>query len=156
MGTYLHKVLEIFFLGSQENLIMEPLEFSEDFDTYALQRLKEILHALAPRGFVESPLYYQLVNYYYQNLSHTSGKCTRIKRANTVDKSAESLLDKGTTIRMRETDREFFGSIDALDFAYDSVSPVFVTDYKLKGIPQTKVLKRLGATTGIMPWYSTR
>ena len=35
---------------------MEPLEFSEDFDTYALQRLKEILHALAPRGFVESPL----------------------------------------------------------------------------------------------------
>ena len=63
MGTYLHKVLEVFFLGSKEDFDMEPLEIGEDFDSYALNRLKEITHLLAPKGFVESPLYYQLMNY---------------------------------------------------------------------------------------------
>ena len=120
---------------------MEPLEIGDDFDSYALNRLKEITHLLAPKGFVESPLYYQLMNYSWPKFIGHVKKMYPDKKGKVIRAKRELEFAKGTTIRMREKERDFYGSIDAVDFANDSVSPTFVTDYKLKGIPKPKGFK---------------
>ena len=59
-----------------------------------------------------------------------SGKVIRAKR--------ELSIPKGTKIRMREIDRDIYGSIDAIDFVNDQASACVITDYKLKGVPDLK------------------
>ena len=141
MGTFLHKVLEVFFTGECDELQLSPLEIGDDFKDYAFKRIKEITHVLSPKGFIESPLYFHLLNYSFPKfISHVKamypdkkGKIIRAKR--------ELDFAKDVSIRMREKERKFYGSIDAIDYYNDSKAPAIVTDYKLKGFPQTNAFK---------------